>query len=130
MHVSLLGQPQLLPKLSRRGLSVQSAFHLRKIRPLTCEECRELTTHEFRTPEDLIHAVRLAGEEMNRGVLERMGNPGAGPAEREALESSLASGALPDTVRYRFRCTVCGDLFTLVGDTTRGSGGWTREATP
>jgi hypothetical protein len=31
--------------------------------PVSCEECRELSTHAFRTPDDLLHAVRLAAEE-------------------------------------------------------------------
>lgn len=94
---------------------------------MPCDECRELTTHEFRSPDDLIHALRLAAQEMDRGVLSRVGTVAAGRAEDEALESSLASGAMPSTVRYRFRCEVCGDQFTLVGDTSAGGGGWTRE---
>ena len=94
---------------------------------MTCEECRELTTHAFRTAEDLIHAVRLAAEEVDRGVLCRLTTRGLAPNEQEALDSSLASGALPDNVRYRFRCAVCGDRFSLVADTSSGLGGWTRE---
>lgn len=94
---------------------------------MSCDECRELTTHEFRSPDDLIHALRLAAQEMDRGVLSRVGAVAPGRAEQEALESSLSSGALPSTVRYRFRCEVCGDQFTLVGDTKAGGGGWTRE---
>lgn len=94
---------------------------------MSCEECRELSTHVFRSPEDLIHALRLAAEEVDRGVLARVGAKVHGAAAQEALESSLAHGALPDTVNYRFRCEVCGDHFTLVADTTNGTGGWTRE---
>lgn len=94
---------------------------------MSCDECRELTTHAFRSPDDLIHALRLATQEMDRGVLARVGAMAPGRAEQEALASSLASGAMPGTVRYRFRCEVCGDLFTLVGDTSAGGGGWTRE---
>ncbi|MDQ3025503.1 MAG: hypothetical protein M3R58_03240 [Pseudomonadota bacterium] len=94
---------------------------------MSCDECRELTTHEFRSPDDLIHALRHATQEMDRGVLSRVGAAASGRAEQEALESSLESGAMPSTVRYRFRCEVCGDQFTLVGDTSAGGGGWTRE---
>ncbi len=94
---------------------------------MACEECRELSTHAFRSPDDLIHAVRLAAEEVDRGVLERIeaGVPDA--REREALESALACGALPNAVRYRFACTVCGDRFTLAADMEEGRGGWVRE---
>jgi hypothetical protein len=93
---------------------------------MTCEECRELTTHEFRSTDDLVHAVRLAAEEVDRGVLRRVTSERLAAAEQEALDSSLDSGALPNSVRYRFRCEVCGDHFTLHADTSTGQGGWTR----
>lgn len=94
---------------------------------MPCEECRELTSHAFRSAEDLIHAVRLAAEEVDRGVLCRVMADRLAPHEQEALDSSLASGALPDSVCYRFRCVVCGDRFVLLGDTGSGLGSWTRE---
>ena len=97
---------------------------------MACDECRDLTTHAFRTPDDLIHALRVAAEEMSRGVLSRVGGAQAAPgtAEREALDSALASGALPGKLRYLFRCEVCGDRFTLEGDTGDGTGTWTRDS--
>ena len=94
---------------------------------MACDECRDLTTHAFRTPDDLIHAVRLAAEEVDRGVLRRIGVDVPRQAEREALESALASGALPGVVRYRFACEVCGDTFTLCADADEGRGGWLRD---
>jgi len=94
---------------------------------MPCEECRELSTHAFRSPDDLVHALRVAAEEMNRGVLRRIEAPDLGHAEREAMDSALAAGAVPDVVRYRFRCELCGDRFTLIADTGAGSGGWTRD---
>ena len=94
---------------------------------MACEECRELSTHTFRSADDLIHALRLAAEEVNRGVLSRLGDRISSDSADDALRSALASGALPDAVRYRFRCELCGDRFTLTGDTSDGSGGWTRE---
>ena len=94
---------------------------------MSCEECRELSTHVFRSIDDLVHAVRLAAEETDRGVLARVAAEPLPASAQEALDSSLASGALPNTLRYRFRCTVCGDHFTLQGDVRTGEGGWTRE---
>ena len=94
---------------------------------MSCEECRELSTHAFRSPDDLVHAVRLAAEEVDRGVLSRVADAPMGPAAREALDSSLESGALPGRIRYRFRCEVCGDRFTLEADTQTAEGAWTRE---
>ena len=94
---------------------------------MPCPECRDLTTHAFRSVDDLVHAVRLATEEVDRGVLARVNAEQLAAAERQAVDSSLESGALPDTVRYRFRCELCGDHFTLLADTRTGEGSWTRE---
>jgi hypothetical protein len=94
---------------------------------MPCEECRELGSHSFRSPDDLIHALRLSAEEMNRGVLSRDDGVVLRDSEREALESSLASGAMPREVSYRFRCNVCGDRFLLEADPATGEGAWLRE---
>jgi hypothetical protein len=96
--------------------------------PVSCEECRELSTHAFRSTQDMVYAIRLATEEVDRGVLRRVATQNLAPAEQEALDSSVASGALPINVLYRFRCAVCGDHFTLQGDASSGQGGWTRES--
>ncbi len=94
---------------------------------MPCEECRELTTHLFRNVDDLVHAVRLASEEVERGVLSRVAARATSSAAQEAIDSSLASGALPNRIQYRFRCEVCGDRFTLGANAESGEGGWTRE---
>lgn len=92
-----------------------------------CEECGDLNTHEFRGADDLVHAVQTAAAEIDRGVLRRVEARDLSDAEREALDSALASDALPGALRYRFQCTVCGDRFELVADMSEGSGKWTRE---
>jgi len=94
---------------------------------MACEECQDLTTHEFRSADDLLHALRTAAQETERGVLERVGRVTLRDAEEEALSSAMDAGALPGAVHYEFRCIVCGDRFTLVADTSDGSGAWTRE---
>jgi hypothetical protein len=94
---------------------------------VTCEECRELQTHVFRSPADLVHAVQVAAAEVDRGVLIRDDREELTTREREAVESVLASEALPGNVRYRFRCSVCGDRFELLAETYSGNGGWTRQ---
>ena len=98
---------------------------------MPCEECRSLSTHAFRSADDLIHALRLAAEEMNRGVLVREDAVVVlRDSEQEALESSIASGAMPRELDYRFRCALCGDRFVLAGNPQTGEGGWTRQADP
>ena len=94
---------------------------------MTCEECRELHTHEFRSSDDLLHALQVAAMEVDRGVLARIGREALTVSEQEALDSALVSEALPGSVRYRFQCNVCGDRFELYADTWQGRGGWTRE---
>jgi predicted nucleic acid-binding Zn ribbon protein len=48
-------------------------------------------------------------------------------AEEEAVYSAIEAGAMPGKVLYRFRCTTCGDAFTLDADMRSGAGSWTRE---
>src|SRR5512141_315604 len=95
---------------------------------MTCEECRDLETHVFRSVDDMVNAVQVAAAEVDRGVLERIHVEDLRPAEEEAMSSVFSANALPGTVRYRFKCTVCGDRFELYADTTEGTGGWTRAA--
>lgn len=94
---------------------------------MTCEECRELGTHEFRSQEDLVHAVQVAALEVDRGVLRRIDATSRSASEDEAVASALASEALPTRIAYRFQCTQCGDRFALEGDVYAGAGSWTRE---
>ena len=97
---------------------------------MPCEECRDLQSHEFRSPTDLVHAFQVAAAEMERGVLRRLQVESRSVREEEAVYSALHADALPGSMRYRFECTVCGDRFELWGDTATGEGGWTREARP
>jgi hypothetical protein len=94
---------------------------------MSCEECRDLQTHAFRSPDDLLHALQVAAAEVDRGLLARVHAEELGAAAQEAMQSAFESRSLPNTVRYRFRCTVCGDLFELWADTGDGSGAWTRQ---
>jgi hypothetical protein len=97
---------------------------------MTCNECQPLSSHAFRSVDDLIHAIRLAAEEVDRGVLERDEDRERDSVEGEAIDSSLATGALPAHLCLRFRCRVCGDRFLLEADTSDGQGAWTREEDP
>ena len=95
---------------------------------MACEECASLATHAFRSPDDLIDALRVAAEEANRGVLEPVSTKAEpGVAEQEAVYSALEAGALPGAVLYRFRCRLCGDAFKLEADMREATGAWTRD---
>jgi hypothetical protein len=92
-----------------------------------CEECRDLQTHRFATGADLVHAVQTAASEMERGVLVREAMESRTAAEEDAVYSAMDAGATPTTILYRFRCSVCGDRFTLTGNTETGEGEWIRN---
>lgn len=95
---------------------------------MTCEECKDLRTHEFRSSDDLVYAVQLAATEMDRGVLKRVNHSDLSVAEQEALYSAVESGGAPGSLLYQFECTTCGDRFELAGDPEEGTGRWTRIA--
>jgi hypothetical protein len=97
---------------------------------VACEECGELRTHAFRSKADLVHALQVAAAEMDRGALERTVVTDRSIPEQVAIRSALSSGALPDVVLYRFKCTVCGDQFALSADTEHGGGSWIRNEEP
>lgn len=94
---------------------------------MPCDECRDLQSHAFATHADLVNAVQVAAQELDRGVLERVDTTRRSVAEEEAVYSAMDAGATPQAILYRFRCTVCGDRFTLAADTASGEGSWTRE---
>lgn len=94
---------------------------------MACDECRDLQSHAFSTHADLVNAVQVAAQELDRGVLARVETTTRSVAEEEAVYSAMDAGATPQAILYRFRCTVCGDRFTLSADTTTGEGAWTRE---
>jgi len=93
---------------------------------MTCEECKDLSTHAFRSGDDLVYAVQVAATELDRGVLRRVNRADLSVAEQEALYSAVESGGRPGTLLYQFECTTCGDRFELAGDPEEGTGSWTR----
>jgi hypothetical protein len=94
---------------------------------MACDECRELHTHRFRSPADLVNAVQVAAGETDRGVLKPIAVEDRSDSEQVAIGSALQAGALPDVVHYRFKCNICGDDFELSGDTSQGNGEWRRN---
>jgi hypothetical protein len=94
---------------------------------MSCDECRELQTHRFRSADDLVHAFQVAAQESERGVLRRIDVARLTAAEQQALDSAFASDAMPAALRYRFECTQCGDRFELCADVDAGTGSWTRQ---
>ena len=94
---------------------------------MPCEECRLLNTHRFNSHDDLVNALRVAAGEVDRGVLTPVLAADRTIPEQIAIGSALESGAFPEAILYRFKCTVCGDAFELTADTSLGNGDWTRN---
>jgi hypothetical protein len=94
---------------------------------MPCEECLDLRTHRFASRTDLVNALRVAAEEVDRGVLVPVVVVDRTIAEQVAIGSALQAGALPDVVLYRFKCTICADDFELSADTDQGNGEWRRN---
>ena len=94
---------------------------------MPCEECRVLNTHSFSSHTDLVNALQVAAGELDRGVLALVSAADRSVPEQIAIRSALESGAFPDVVLYRFKCTVCGDAFELAADTSVGKGAWKRN---
>jgi hypothetical protein len=86
-----------------------------------------LNTHRFNSHDDLVNALRVAAGEVDRGVLAPVLAADRTIPEQIAIRSALESGAFPDVVLYRFKCTVCGDGFELAADTRQGNGEWRRN---
>jgi len=94
---------------------------------MPCEECHELRTHRFGSRADLVNALKVAAEEVDRGALVPVASRERTIPEQVAIGSALWAGAFPDAVLYHFKCTVCGDQFELAADTEHGSGEWRRN---
>ena len=94
---------------------------------MACPECAALVPNVFRSADDLVHAVQVAAQECDRGVLRRLAAPQRSVHEQEALDSMYAARALPAALDYRFECTLCGERFRLEADPAHGTGRWTRE---
>jgi hypothetical protein len=94
---------------------------------MPCEECRALNTHRFSSQTDLVNALQVAASEVDRGVLAPVVTADRSISEQIAIGSALESGAFPDAILYRFKCTVCADAFELAADTSLGNGEWKRN---
>jgi hypothetical protein len=92
------------------------------VRPDTCSRCLTLR-HQFRigVPADLRRAIRIAKEHLADGVIVEV--PSSSSFTQVPFSSVSQSGPWDDVLGYGFRCTSCGQLFSLSAETYHGSGG-------
>lgn len=94
---------------------------------MTCEKCQDLCVHRpIRSPSDLRRAITIARESLNDGTLLEM--EGRNPLGLPAFQTLLPEGPWNDIVAYQFKCTTCGEVFSLHAETYHGQGGaWEPE---
>jgi hypothetical protein len=87
-----------------------------------CERCGSLRQRfEIRSPGDLAQAIRVTRDHVADGTLVEV--PSRSPVFCEPFSAVIPEGPWEDVVGYGFRCTSCGQLFSLSAETYHGSGG-------
>ncbi len=72
-------------------------------------------------PADLKQAIRVARDNVVDGTIVEV--PSQSPIHREPFFAVSIDGPWDDVIGYGFRCTSCGQLFSLSAETYHGSGG-------
>lgn len=87
-----------------------------------CQLCADLRRRfEIRSPADLAKAIRVARDNVADGTIVEVRS--RSQFQREPFSSVSPEGPWDDVVEYGFRCTSCGQLFSLRAETYHGSGG-------
>lgn len=73
-------------------------------------------THELRC------AIEIANQSIADGTIAEL--PDSDPPSQVTFSELAAGGMWDDVVVHRFRCTSCGELFSLHAETWYGSGGY------
>jgi len=96
---------------------------------MSCSRCQDLcVTYRIRTPGELTKALSIVTENLADNTLEEIKSRDSS-FERYVPFDSVATGSAGiDLLAYRFRCTSCGQVFTLLAEAYHGSGGaWEPE---
>ena len=99
------------------------------LQSMSCEKCKDLCVRfAIRQPNDLRRAIQIAKQNCDDGTISEV--PESDPISQVTF-AALAEGAQwDDIVGHRFRCSSCGELFSLHAETYHGSGGyWEPENT-
>jgi hypothetical protein len=96
---------------------------------MACAKCDELCVRfPIRQPHELRRAIEIASQNVADGTISEVPDTNS---YSEVSFSELAAGEpWGDTVGYRFRCNVCGELFSLHAETYHGSGGYWEPENP
>jgi hypothetical protein len=94
---------------------------------MTCAKCQDLCVrYEIRSPKDLGKALTIAKQNVDDGTVSEIVDKN--PLGLPPFGSLRPNGPWDDLIAYRFRCTDCGELFSLNAETYHGQGGaWEPE---
>ena len=92
---------------------------------MSCPQCEHMAEESrAASPGQLRQLITGVRAEIRNGVLEETGYPsdGVGGPQPPFMELPKA-GPWPDAFAYGFRCSSCGQAFTLSAETYHGGGG-------
>ncbi len=94
---------------------------------MSCEKCQDLCVrYEIRSPRELGRAILIARQNVDDGTVSELID--SNPLGLPSFTSLQAEGPWDDIVAYRFKCTACGEVFSLHAETYHGRGGaWEPE---
>jgi hypothetical protein len=90
---------------------------------MSCKKCSDLCVRiPLHHPSDLRRAIQIANENVVDGTISDISDNSAlgGPS----FSQVFAGEPWDDIVGYRFKCTTCGELFSLHAETYHGHGGF------
>ena len=92
---------------------------------MSCPQCEHMAEESrAASPGQLRQLIDGAQAEVRNGVLEEGEHPGdGGGGPQPPFMEVPKAGPWPDAFAYGFRCSSCGQAFTLSAETYHGSGG-------
>lgn len=96
---------------------------------MPCDRCADLCVqYQMRFPAELRRVIDIARRNLKDGTTAEAPNSGSAVLSNIPFSEVNADGPWDDVFHYRFRCTHCGELFSLMAETYHGSGGtWQPE---
>ena len=86
---------------------------------MSCKLCEDLCVRfPIRSPSDLKKAVDIIGQNIGDGTIVELLSSAA------RISELFTDSPREDYLEYHFRCSTCGELFSLHAETYHGSGGY------
>lgn len=90
---------------------------------MSCEKCKDLCVRfAIRQPHELRRAIQIAKQNLDDGTITEV--PNSNPISQVTFAALAKGEQWDDIIGYRFRCSSCGELFSLHAETYHGRGGY------